>query len=1017
MDTKPIKTIFVRTLYIMVILAVVLSVTGNVRAENAGPQIGLIVNVGGVDDNSFNSMAYQGLLLAIDDIGITPSVYEPVDENEFDVKLEECAEDQNELCIAVGFNFGIGLANAAREHPDTLWAIVDYTYPDCWEGAEEGIDCGSFTELPNVRGLSFDEKQAGYLAGVLAGGMTSSNVVGAVGGMEIPPVVAFVEGYRNGAQCTNHAVNVLTAYTGIFNDQELGAITADDMIGQGADVIFGPAGQTGDGAILYSAQNGKWAIGVDDDRYLTAFGGGTVPGADKLLSSAMKRVDVAVYYTIADYVAGNFSSGTVLYDLAAGGVGLAPFHDADESIPQSVREHLDAAVQGILDGTLDINNPCNPFIAVSITEHWFWVNNFMPETLVTFSIYDDQGDIEPILKFSIPTDEMGNRTIDGWQHIWDPEPGDYIVATDGLITKDLVLEYLTLDVFDPGEDIISGTAMLGREVDIGMGNAETEYWIRVSADDPIGFEIGRWTANLREVGFDITEDMWAGAHVNDEDGDVTAAHNSGPPEPPAWFTVFPEWDAIEAWNFPIGAEVHLAIYEDPDDLPVYEQNEPVTFTPWDSWELWTWFDLSGTYDVKPGDIVTLSYGETVRTHVVQNLAVSKVNPEDDLVKGTSDPGAEIYVWPHATGQEEFLAANPKGKWSVDFTGIYDLMPGDGGRARIWGENGNATEVDWYIPKSRIVASITEDWFYLQEFSPNKTLKFTIFDAVGEKPIWNGEATTDDSGFAWIDSDGRWDLEPGNYLVVKDGRNSKDLVIEGFTFDVFDLANGHLEGTAPEPFGRTVWVGVGFEEDGWSMEIPTDPIDGWWAADFDTPVPSNYQWVAAQIFDEDGDASELRPALVVNLWVAAYTYDFSDESLVDGTYSYHFEFEWSDPESGSWSGQDGDFVISSAAELYDGYVLLRGPSELRGVTDQEELSCEEVGEINPNQSMRFLIGWLPDYGMTYPEAQTYFESLTGRVFWGENESMSGDLVQHEIMPFSFDALDAWFNYVCTFTQPE
>lgn len=501
--------------------------------------------------------------------------------------------------------------------------------------------------------------------------------------------------------------------------------------------------------------------------------------------------------------------------------------------------------------------PPNPFIAVSLTQHWFWVNNFTPSTLVTFYIYDNHGDESTILEFTRPTNEFGNLTIEGWEHIWNPEPGDYIVATDGSITKDLVLEYVTLDEFDFENDLVSGHALPGRGVDVGVGNETGEQWMNVIADDTSGI----WVADFTQegFGFDITEDSWGGGHVNDEDGDVTVAHNSGPPESPAWFSVFPEQDAIEGWNFPLGAVIHLEIDDITTDVLDYEQYEPVTFTPWGSWQLWVWFDLAGKYNMKAGDVVTLSYGEIVRTHTVQNLAVLKVNPEDNLVKGTADAGAEIHVWPHATGQEVLVTANPQGKWNVDFTGIYDLMRGDGGRARIWDENGNATDVDWYIPTSRIVASITEDWFYLQEFKPNTTVDFTVYEAQGEKPIWKGTATTDSSGFAWIEAEGRWDLEPGKYLLVKDGSNSKDLVIQGFTFDVFDTILGRLEGTAPEPFGRRVWIGIGWENDGWSTEVYTDQ-DGNWVADFGGPVPADYLWVAAQIYDQDGDASELRPAL-------------------------------------------------------------------------------------------------------------------------------------------------------------
>ena len=166
------------------------------------------------------------------------------------------------------------------------------------------------------------------------------------------------------------------------------------------------------------------------------------------------------------------------------------------------------------------------------------------------------------------------------------------------------------------------------------------------------------------------------------------------------------------------------------------------------------------------------------------------------------------------------------------------MRGDGGRAEVWDETGNATAVDWYIPNPRIVASITEDWFYLQEFGPNRILDFSIYKGQGQQPIWKGTATTDGSGFAWIDAEGRWNFEPGSYLVVKDGQNTKDLIIEGFTFDVFDLTKGRLIGTAPEPHGRRVWVGIGWENDSWSMDVATNDT-GAWSADFQKPVPGDY----------------------------------------------------------------------------------------------------------------------------------------------------------------------------------
>jgi basic membrane lipoprotein Med (substrate-binding protein (PBP1-ABC) superfamily) len=210
----------------------------------------------------------------------------------------------------------------------------------------------------NLRGVDFSISEAGYMAGALAGLMTESDKVGTIGGMEISTVIGFMEGYQNGAQCNNANVEVLAEYSGTFIDPELGASIAQDMIGQGADVIFAAAGPTGSGAVLTATQSGEWAIGVDVDQYYTLFDNGAVDGSDKLLSSAVKHIDNAVFGTISDVVSGTFTSGTLTYGLALGGVGLAPFHEADASVTQSVRDQLDSIEQGIISGTIDINDDC-----------------------------------------------------------------------------------------------------------------------------------------------------------------------------------------------------------------------------------------------------------------------------------------------------------------------------------------------------------------------------------------------------------------------------------------------------------------------------------------------------------------------------------------------------------------------------------------------------------------------------------------------------------------------------------
>jgi len=312
-------------------------------AEAASISVGLVTDIGGPDDLSFNWLSYQGLLRAQSQLGITPRVYTSTSEADYGPNLQQCVADGNDVCISVGFLTAGAILNAAATYAQTEFAIVDYawsSYP------------------PNLRGMVFASDEVGYLAGTLAARMSQSDILGSVGGMQIPPVDSFIYGYRNGARCANPNVTVVVSYTDDFGNPDLGAQAAQGLLAQGADVIFAVAGPTGYGAVLTATQSGAWGIGVDVDYYDLVFMSGAVPGSNKLLTSAMKRVDNAVFDTIADVVSGTFTSGTVVYDLAADGVGLAPFHETDPFIPQTARDELARVRQSIISNTLDVNGPC-----------------------------------------------------------------------------------------------------------------------------------------------------------------------------------------------------------------------------------------------------------------------------------------------------------------------------------------------------------------------------------------------------------------------------------------------------------------------------------------------------------------------------------------------------------------------------------------------------------------------------------------------------------------------------------
>jgi phosphonate transport system substrate-binding protein len=204
-----------------------------------------------------------------------------------------------------------------------------------------------------VEGLVFREDQSGFLAGALAGLMSESKTVGIVAGMEIPPVKKFRNGYENGVAYVCSDCNTIGVYIDSFTDPARGKAAAESQMAEGADVIFGAGGPTGSGGILGAAQQGVWVIGVDQDEYFTTFKGGEEAGADKLLSSAMKRVDNAVYSCFKDGVEGAFEGGTAVFEAANEGVGLAPFHDTEDAVPVEVKAQLDEILGMLADGSLE----------------------------------------------------------------------------------------------------------------------------------------------------------------------------------------------------------------------------------------------------------------------------------------------------------------------------------------------------------------------------------------------------------------------------------------------------------------------------------------------------------------------------------------------------------------------------------------------------------------------------------------------------------------------------------------
>jgi basic membrane protein A len=326
--------------------------------------VGEVTDMGGVDDKSFNASAWAGTEQAVDEDLIASGKYlESQAQADYARNIQQFLDEGTDLIVTVGFLLGVDTAKAAIANPDTSFAIVDYTYPDCWPGAVVGTDCGSDVDLPNVRGLAFQTDQAAFLAGYLAAGMTETGKVGTYGGIPIPTVTIFMKGYEAGVKYYNEqhgtAVEVVGwnnatgegLFTGNFDSTDDGRAFAESLMQEGVDIIMPVAGPVGLGSAAVCLETGGCKIiGVDTDWFVSAAEYKTV-----ILSSVLKKIDVAVYSTIADMANGNFTGGTVTYTIADGGVDLAPYHEFDSSVPQSLKDEIVALKQMLIDGSLTVD--------------------------------------------------------------------------------------------------------------------------------------------------------------------------------------------------------------------------------------------------------------------------------------------------------------------------------------------------------------------------------------------------------------------------------------------------------------------------------------------------------------------------------------------------------------------------------------------------------------------------------------------------------------------------------------
>ncbi len=310
-----------------------------------------VTDTGGIDDRSFNATAWKGMNDAKTQLGVQVKLLESTTSNDYAPNVQTFVRQKCGLIVTVGFLLGDTTKASAKSNPTQKYAIVDFAYKP--------------SEVPNnnVLGLTFDTDQAAFLAGYAAAAMSKSGKLGTFGGLKIPTVTIFMDGFWAGVKYYNKQNNANVQllgwdalkqnglFTGDFTNQDSGKRVTETLLGEGADIILPVAGPVGLGAAaaVKAAGAGKHMVWVDTDGCVSA-----QQYCSLFITSIEKHMDVAVQTAIKTTADNQFKGGTYVGTLQNDGVGIAPFHDFEGQVPQKVKDDLNTIKQGIVGGSISV---------------------------------------------------------------------------------------------------------------------------------------------------------------------------------------------------------------------------------------------------------------------------------------------------------------------------------------------------------------------------------------------------------------------------------------------------------------------------------------------------------------------------------------------------------------------------------------------------------------------------------------------------------------------------------------
>jgi len=337
---------FLLVITVVLLASMVLAACGGTAEEPAEPTIKIcqVTDAGGIDDKSFNATAWQGVLDAEEAYGVEGMYLESQQQTDYEKNINAFLEEGCDLIIPVGFLLADATAAAAEANPDQFFSIVDVGWLD----------------YPNVQGQAFATDQAAFLAGYLAAGVTETGVVGTFGGIQIPTVTIFMDGFAYGVDYYNeiHGTEVAVLgwdpatqeglFAGNFESTDDGRRLGESLMDEGADIIMPVAGPVGGGtAAAAMERGGVYIIGVDSDWFLTQ-----PTYAAITLTSVLKKMDATTMEAVRMVVDGEFTGGLVLGTLENEGVGLAPYHDLESMVSADLQAEIEALIPMIIAGDL-----------------------------------------------------------------------------------------------------------------------------------------------------------------------------------------------------------------------------------------------------------------------------------------------------------------------------------------------------------------------------------------------------------------------------------------------------------------------------------------------------------------------------------------------------------------------------------------------------------------------------------------------------------------------------------------